>query len=82
MIPFDVVQQSGMLSSVPGLPEKWTTSQRIQWTTSTGMGGQLRMDWVDNINRRTQSEYANQEIGMQLALELELQIDKLTFNYI
>jgi acetyl esterase/lipase len=40
-----------MLSSIPELPEKWTTSQWNQWTTSTGIGGQLGMEWVDNFKR-------------------------------
>jgi hypothetical protein len=40
---------SGMLSSIPGLPEKWTTSEWNQWTASTGIGGQLGMEWLDNF---------------------------------
>ena len=38
-----------MLSSIPGLPKKWTTSKRNHWTTSTGIGGQHRMERVDNF---------------------------------
>jgi len=42
---------SVMLSSIPVLPKKWTTSQRNQRTTSNGIGGQLRMERVDNFKR-------------------------------
>ena len=42
---------SGMLSTVPGLPKKWTTSQWNQRPTSNGMGGQFGMEWVDNFKR-------------------------------
>jgi putative transposase len=40
-----------MLSSIPGFPEKWTTSQWNQRTPSTGMDGHLGMEWVDNFKR-------------------------------
>jgi hypothetical protein len=45
---------SGMLATVPLKLKKWTTSHRNWWTTSTGTGGQLGMEWVDNFERCTQ----------------------------
>jgi hypothetical protein len=44
-----IQKHSGMLSSIPGSPKKWTTSKWNQWTTSTGIGGQHRMEWLDNF---------------------------------
>src|SRR5881396_3580885 len=50
----DRVHDSGMLSTIPRNPEKWTSSRRNQWTPSIGMGGQHRLEWVVKMARNTQ----------------------------
>src|SRR5439155_13265311 len=51
----DRVHDSGMLSTIPRNPEKWTSSRRNPWTPSIGMGGQHRLEWVVKMARNTQS---------------------------
>src|SRR5207248_4074202 len=49
------VHDSGMLTTIPRNPEKWTSSRRNQWTPSIGMGGQHRLEWLVKMARNTQS---------------------------
>ncbi len=49
----DRVHDSGMLSTIPRNPEKWTSSRRNLWTPSIGMGGQHRLEWVVKMARNT-----------------------------
>jgi len=41
------------LSTGSAQVKKWTTSRRNHWTTSSGIGGQLRPESVDNLPRNT-----------------------------
>jgi len=49
-----VSSDSAMLSTHSESSEKWTTSHRNPWTTSLGIGGQLRLESVDNLPPNTQ----------------------------
>src|SRR4249920_1869741 len=49
----DCVHSFRMLSTGSAQPTKWTTSRRNPWTTSSGIGGQLRPESVDNLLRNT-----------------------------
>src|SRR5512134_3780496 len=49
-----VSTHSGILSTCSAQVKRWTTSRRNPWTTSSGIGGQLRPESVDNLPRNTQ----------------------------
>jgi len=50
----DGVHSFRMLSTRSAQVKNWTTSRRNNWTTSSGIGGQLRPESVDNLLRNTQ----------------------------
>src|SRR5439155_824163 len=61
-------KDSGIVSSIPGMlsthskiSKKWTTSCRNPRTTSSGIGGQLRLELVDNLPRNTQETHRRVE---------------------